>query len=265
MASTAHGVGTRLLAEKIERDEPVVFVKLGDGETSCVRGEPGANCDGDPYAPALAAGLADAVRHLAASPGVYFGAWHSSGTTAVWEHLTRTSNMRWLHYHSAMPDAEALRASHLLRFLTAIRDSKRTKILVGNALLAKAVPLLRLAAHIVVPQGGWFAAHYDRIFAAVTKGAAASTERGVLVLTCCGLGAKVLIGDLHRQFPQGVFIDIGSGLDFLCTQKDSRGAPYTYGDLERYFKSILPPGWHDAGYQSLYRDAAASFGRHLPR
>ena len=253
-AAREHGFGTQLLAGSIERDDAVAFIELGERERRCVQAE---DDDGNDYAPSLMA----AVRHLAASSGVHFGA----STTGIWEHLTRASNMRWLHRHSAVPDDQALRTPHLLRLYSAIRDSTRTKILVGNALLAKAVILLRLDAHVVVPQGEWFGAHYARVCADVQRAAKQKGGR-LLVVTCCGLGAKVLIGDLHRQHPNGIFIDVGSGLDLLCTRKDSRGVTHTYDQLQLYFKPILPPAWHDVAHESIYRDAAAaSFGQHLTR
>ena len=73
-------------------------------------------------------------------------------------------------------------------------------------------------------------------------------DLNVFIITCAGMGSKVLIMELHKKFPNGIFIDIGSGLDYLCTKKSSRGNKYDYESLENYFKEILSNDWYDSKY-----------------
>ena len=38
-------------------------------------------------------------------------------------------------------------------------------------------------------------------------------------MTSCGQSAKVLIAELHKTYPNGIYLDVGSGLDCICTKR----------------------------------------------
>ena len=79
------------------------------------------------------------------------------------------------------------------------------------------------------------------------------------------MGSKILIMYLHKKFPNSIIIDIGSGLDYLCTKKCSRGNSYSYEKLEKYFEEILPSNWNDSMFNYIYELAKNNIGIHLPR
>ena len=78
------------------------------------------------------------------------------------------------------------------------------------------------------------------------------------------MGAKYLISRLHMEFPNVIYIDVGSGLDHICTKKDTRGYSPPYDDLCSYLQPILPENWESDQYSSLYLDARTNLGKHMP-
>jgi hypothetical protein len=80
------------------------------------------------------------------------------------------------------------------------------------------------------------------------------------------MGSKVLICELVKLFPHGIFLDVGSALDLLCTKKDSRGREYSYNTILKEFKNhdMIPDNWDDSTYDDIYKVASRSLGVHLP-
>jgi len=63
------------------------------------------------------------------------------------------------------------------------------------------------------------------------------------------MGSKILIMELHKRLKNGIFIDIGSGLDYLC--------------IEKYFQEILPLNWNNSCFDYIYEKAKTNIGLHL--
>jgi len=82
-------------------------------------------------------------------------------------------------------------------------------------------------------------------------------------MTSCGMSAKVLIAELSKRFPKGLYFDIGSGLDKICTKKDSRGVYKDYNELVDLFKDIIPEDWNDPKYDYIYNESSPKLGIHL--
>ena len=62
---------------------------------------------------------------------------------------------------------------------------------------------------------------------------------------CAGMGSKCLISKLLNLYPNSIFIDIGSGIDFLCKKSNTRGSNLDYATIRNYFLPMLPNGWDD--------------------
>jgi hypothetical protein len=147
-----------------------------------------------------------------------------------------------------------------LGLFKSIKNSKRKKVLVGNELLIRAKYLLD-AEHIVVPCHGWVETEFQTIISRILS--YFNGDPNPMIITCAGMGSKILIMELHKQIPNGMYIDIGSGLDYLCTKKCSRGWYYSYDKLETYFNEILPSNWNNSEFDSIYDNAKLCFGTHL--
>jgi len=88
-------------------------------------------------------------------------------------------------------------------------------------------------------------------------------SRQPLVITCCGMNAKVMICELYKEYPNGIFLDFGSGLDRLCTKRESRGFTYSYDYLTNLLKDVLPDDWESENYNIIYEQAKYKMGLHL--
>lgn len=241
---------------KIKNKEPFVFVKFGDGELNCMKGEYGTNCDRDDYQ-SKSLSLIKAFEYLSCTKNVYIGKWHT----------IMDDSKNYVPYHSFIPDGDTIGKNKetILNRYKAIKESNLPKIFISNYLLARCVPLLNINTHIIVPLQNWYLNYqeYKKILENILS---RDPYRGqAIIITCAGMASKILISDLHSQFPQNLYIDIGAGLDFLCTKHDSRGWPYNYEQLEQYFNCILPElvVWNNSKYDCLYEEAKKLTGIHL--
>ena len=67
-----------------------------------------------------------------------------------------------------------------------------------------------------------------------------------MILTFCGMAEKILIAELSQLYPEGIFLDIESAVDYLCVKYDTRGWKYQYHDLINIFAELLPDVWNDS-------------------
>ena len=115
----------------------------------------------------------------------------------------------------------------------------------------------------MVPYHGWFDPSYDAILNEILT--LTKDNDNFMVITSCGMGAKALLADLHQRNRKGVYLDVGSGLDWLCTKQDSRGWKrfYSYEQLEAYFSDLLPDNWNSSEFSDIYAVATVNLGVHL--
>jgi len=112
----------------------------------------------------------------------------------------------------------------------------------------------------------WFDIKFDEVVNEVRQ-LIGEVDGNHIILTACGMSAKVLIAELHKTHPNGIYLDIGSGLDCICTKRDSRGWGYKYDQIYTKFKehNFLPDDWEDPKYDFIYNDAYNKLGTHLPK
>ena len=262
---------TQELLSAISANEPLAFSKYGDGEFICVfaspqyrQGRTNGN-DFTPYSNKLSAALRRSFEYMAGGGGggsggggeyyphrAFMGRWNDARMQKSWEGLVKEEEgggvvaVRWACYHSLIIDADRprnLRAK--LPIYRAIKRSGLKKFIVCNDGLAlRARVLLDILPQdvYIVDRHNWFDPHYEKVLHDVGMKIANEGRAGFIMLTCCGMGAKVLIADLARAFPHGIYLDVGSALDFVCTGRDTRhrtlptGEPeYDYAYLIRLF------------------------------
>ncbi len=251
---------TDIITKYIEEDRPVIFAKFGDGEYYCASGHDGENCDRDKYTERLRNGLINSMKYLSGIKDAYLGRWHTDEAPNFFQSLTQNP-INWINYHVFVIDDETFQNDHKVKIYKAIQNSHRKKIFIANDLMVKANILLNITSHVIVPQQNWFELHFDGYLSMILE--QIGDDETPMILTACGMGAKVLIAELHKRKPNGIYLDIGSGLDYLCTKRSSRGHNMSYDAIASYFSSILPPNWNDPSYDWIYPVARHKLGLHL--
>ena len=142
-----------------------------------------------------------------------------------------------------------------------IKESPLKKIIICNELLAKSELLFNTKNIIYIPLRNWYNVSFQTILKSILN--EIGMENNFIVITACGMASKSLIAELHKMKPNGIYLDFGSALDFLCTKRDSRGHNYTYQELFHLFHDILPDNWDDPKYDYIIEKAKHEMGKHL--
>jgi len=251
---------THYLTECINHRIPVSFSKYGDGEFNCANGYYGANCDNDNYTPKKREAIINSFKYMVnEAQNSFIGVWHDSSNKKFWESLV-SKPVRWAQYHTILFDEQNDEAKAAL--YKAIKNSDFNKIIICNELLIKSKKLFN-ADHIIhVPFNNWFDNDFEN-YLNLIKNIICNDSRQPLVITCCGMNAKVMICELYKEYPNGIFLDFGSGLDRLCTKRESRGFTYSYDYLTNLLKDVLPDDWESENYNIIYEQAKYKMGLHL--
>lgn len=252
---------TEQLTNLIKQDKPFIFVKFGDGEYNAMIGLSGTNCDSDLYTAQKQNGLIEAIKYYSLLDDFYCGYWPNEVISNYYSSIV-SKPINWIDYHACIMCLDTcFETNAKLELFKSIKNSKRKKVLVGNELLVKAKYLLN-TEHVIVPYQNWLETELQIIINRITS--YFNNDPNPMILTCAGMGSKILIMELHKQFPNGIYIDIGSGLDYLCTKKCSRGWKHSYDKLEAYFQEILPPNWNDSEFNIIYDKSKAYYGAYVP-
>ncbi len=185
------------LRECIAGSLPVSFVKLGDGESACMAGAGGQNCDGQPYSPQLAEALRGAFDWMSA---------RSMGSSRTIINIVPFQDQEpyncLLHRHDNDVDA-------VKRFWGAIRDAQRPKLFVGPRRLKPAASML-VAEFVEIPETDAF-----RQYHGIRDVLRHIVQPGIIAVFCGGLAAKCWIRDVLEWEPTASCIDAGSAFDPL--------------------------------------------------
>jgi hypothetical protein len=259
---------TQFLSECVKHNIPISFSKYGDGEYNCVQSIDQHNCDNDKYTQKLKDGLLSSLKYMIdETNNSFIGLWPDKIKQYFWESLVQ-KKLRWADYHSIILRDEDFGENrsvldNKIELYKNIKQSPLKKIIICNKLLIKAASLLDIGYTIQIPFNNWFDKYCETVIEQTAK--IIETDGNHIVITCCGMGAKVIIYELKKRFPKGIYLDFGSALDLLCTKKDSRGSAskFNYDDLLVVFKDLLPPDWDDKKYNPVYEEAQKKLGVHI--
>lgn len=255
---------TEYLTECVKKDIPVSFSKYGDGEFYCAfQRYTDRNCDGDMFTDSLSNALKTSFQYMSKnSDNAYFGLWHNLQNKSYWEGLT-TAQVKWAKYHSILLEGTNRADDQTkVELWKAVKQSRRKKIIIGNPLLVRAKELLNADYIIHVPFNSWFNTHFNKLLEIIKK-IMEEEKEDFIIITCCGMSAKVLICELFKAFPRVIYLDFGSALDLICTKKDSRGFPFTYEQAKEWLHELIPETWEDDKYNTLFEEAKHKMGIHL--
>lgn len=267
---------TENIIECIRNNIPVVYCKFGDGEYFCMirytnNGPLSKNSDNDKFTEKLSSSLVESYKFISSKPNVYIGQWKGNHKDKISEYYNGFGQeVLWTDYHTLIFEFYDIENTDPEKFIKKIRIYKEIqlspvkKIYVCNKLLVKAKMLLNIDHFVFVPFNSWFDNEFDRVFNEVSQ--LLSQYGNCIVLTSCGMSAKVLITELYKVYPNSSYIDIGSGLDLICTKRNSRGFA-TYKSTYLKFKQFygLPDEWIDPKYDYVYQEAMQNIGINLPK
>jgi len=246
--------------------KPIMFSKYGDGEYNNANRWRGHNCDGDSYTENFANALKESFIYVTSNGfNSYIGLWFDISLFYFWKSLVANNiNINTADYctfYIMESDIKNVVFQRKLKMYQTIQQSSLKKYIICNRLLIKSKILFNATSLIHVPFQNWFDNYFDELIESVCH--EIGDDPHPIIMTSCGMGAKVVIATLHKIYPGGLFFDIGSAVDFLCTKRDSRGWGYKYEDIYNVFSPILPDDWHDPKYEPLYIEAQQKLGLHV--
>lgn len=187
----------------IRESRPFSFVKMGDGELACMRGDQGQTCDGQSYTAGLAGALRDAYGYLAGRVHVV--------------HFDHQGDFNMLLHRDDQPTAP------VVKFWAAVRDSHRPKAVVASSDVGTGLttPVVGLGhflnasgapKNILLSAPGHDASgDHNRLSHELLDWVSASQDP--IVVFCAGPLSKVLIADVLREYPSATCVDAGSSFD----------------------------------------------------
>jgi len=250
---------TDYITKCVNENIPISFLKFGDGEYNCAFYGYGRNCDNDSYTMKLSDNIKSSFKYIVEKEdNTFIGLWHDSANKINWEALVN-KKVNWVNYHTLIIDKQ--NTEQKVNLYKAIKNSKSKKIIVCNNLLLKSKYLFDADYIVNVPLNNWFDTQFDDILCQVKN--LINSDENHIVITCCGMSSKVLITELRKSFKNGIYLDFGSAIDFICTKRDSRGREYNYEYIENLLSEILPNNWNDKSFEYIYNDARNQLGIHL--
>jgi hypothetical protein len=252
---------TDILIDSIKNQTPFSFSKYGDGEFYCANSHSGCNCDNDMYTNKKRIGLIQSFKYMVDNgPNSYVGFWHDMNHCKFWESLTKNP-VKWAKYQSLFLDGEETQKK--VELYKTIKESTMKKIYICNPLLEKAKILFNTDYMIHVPLNNWFDTRFNNILEQLKK--IIQPDIKYIIMTSAGMGAKILICELTKLFPNNIYLDFGSAIDKICTKRTSRGWEPEYDTFMTLLKDIIPEDWNHSKYEYIYKEADKRLGIHLHR
>ena len=87
-------------------------------------------------------------------------------------------------------------------------------------MVATSKDLFSIDTHVTIDKSNWFETSYEQTLQTTIN--SVKDPNNLLILTSAGMGAKILIADLHKYYPNAIIIDIGSALDLICSSRRTR-------------------------------------------
>jgi hypothetical protein len=84
---------------------------------------------------------------------------------------------------------------------------------------------------VYIPENSWYDNLFENILQEIVDIIEKNKQNKFILIFAGGMSSKVLIYCLHKLFPDNLYIDIGSALDFLCRGQSTRDHKYTYTEI----------------------------------
>jgi hypothetical protein len=147
--------------------------------------------------------------------------------------------------------------------LRTIKQSALKKIYICNSLMVRAKILLNIDHMVHVPFNNWVDTEMEYILNEIKSYINSNPDEQYIILTSAGMGAKILISELTKLFPKNIYIDIGSGLDKICTKKTSRYWQPSYEEFMNELRDMIPSNWESPEYDNIFNEAQHKLGLNI--
>lgn len=229
--------GLKTFTDFLNNNENFTFTKLGDGELLCMMNPVGENCDMHPYTPELADKLYYFVESIAKHNNLYVAKWEEKSYITDYrdkllENLGIIPND--VEYNCILPQTYNLDNEYLYNFYKAIKENKKRKIYLCPDRLNDAKNFLNIDVIINIPLLNSFSV-YDVLVEQLKK----YIKDGDIILYSCGMMSKSLICELLDTNPNITNIDLGSGMDSIILNGNSRLGQPTPDQSKKYFNNLL--------------------------
>lgn len=231
------------LVNLITNKTPTLFVKFGDGEFNCMfYPNRGSNCDNDKFTLKLSNKLKESYKYIINNHNNYYIAkWNTKKVIDNCEALVN-KEVNYAEYNTFILLGKNHKNGYLdiekINIYKQIKLSPLKKVFICNKSLIKSKKLLNIDNLVFIPYNNWFDNQFGDILNKVSE--LIKNEEKFIIMTACGMSAKVLISELYKVYKNGIYLDIGNGLDYLCW-KDTRGWSklYNHGYLKKMFKDLI--------------------------
>lgn len=196
--------------EYITENKPFTFAKFGDGEYLVCKGSKGQNCDNTKYTEQLGNAVINSYKYLSSLENSYLGRWEDDNI--VYNYFENIAVPNWVDYHSII-FKNIYQFYDKLPLLKTIKNSKQEKIYVCNERLNNITPIFNIQRTVLVHPSDWFELNYNDILEHTIS--SVKNPDSVIIMTSAGMGAKPLLSDLRKTFPNAILIDIGSAFDIF--------------------------------------------------
>lgn len=250
---------TKTITECIRRRIPVSFSKYGDGEYACAKLFKGNNCDADLYTEKKRVALIESFKYMTECAENSHISYWTHDISSYWQSLT-TVPVRWAKLHTLILDDDS--TGEKVELYKTIKQSTMKKIYICNPLMEKAQILLNIDWLIHVPLNNWFERLFVKLIDIIKKIIASSNDQ-FIIMCSAGMCSKIIICELHKLFPNNIYLDIGSALDTICTKRVTRDSRRTYEKALEHMRDLIPDNWNDPKYEYIYEEANKKMGLHL--
>tara|TARA_R110000868_G_scaffold152410_4_gene377124 strand:- start:2509 stop:3189 length:681 start_codon:yes stop_codon:yes gene_type:complete len=214
----------------INQNIPFTYAKYGDGEYLVSINKKGQNCDLTPYTPNLSYAVIQSYKFLAPLKNSYIGCWFDD--SVVCKFFENIIKPNWYDYCAFIFGTKE-QFEIKLPLLKTIRNAIQQKIYICNENNSAVSSLFNIDNTIIVHPSNWFENDYDLILQQ-TRDSIINPD-SIIIMTSAGMGAKPLLSDLRKFYPNAILIDIGSGFDLFVYKKSrSYNMHLTKNDIDEF-------------------------------
>jgi hypothetical protein len=209
-------------ANKIKNNEPFIIVKYGDGEwlSMISNDESEYNCDSCHYFKELGYNLIRSYIYFLKNDNVFICRWpfttYDMQTQIENDFKDNFNESKFLYYDTLIHKLDKTNSfdNELVDFFKIIKNSSLKKIYISNSKMASAVKdILNIVVNINVPEIDSYLQKdsiYKQLYNELYK-----TKEPCILLFSAGFLSKILIAWLSHEWPNNIFLDIGSTFDGL--------------------------------------------------